>query len=347
MTGAFASGTRPRQEAWLWNRPPTLLDVLDDVLDDTDGQGSGTRGGPLATGFAPLDTVLQGGLRPGTLTVLAGKPGRGKTITALQWARHIAASGTPVVFACFEHDRTELLRRLAALELGEASARAGNDDQLRLEVLLEQVGLMGGSTGSAELLRSDPLLVDVEARMRGYGADLLIVDSCGPDTLEALEELVARPDGPVALFVDYLQRVPLSTSVPTGSEQVRIVAERLKQIALRHGAAVVAVTAADADGLASRRLHLHHATGAASLAYEADVAIVLNDKLSVVSRLHLAYDTTKVYEFQDRMVFSVEKNRSGLADVHLEFRKDFASYRFHPRGDWVTERLCSDHEPES
>ena len=57
-------------------------------------------------------------------------------------------------------------------------------------------------------------------------------------------------------------------------------------------------------------------------------------------------DTTKVYEFQDRMVFTVEKNRSGLADVHLEFRKDFASYRFHPRGDWVTERLCSDQEPE-
>jgi replicative DNA helicase len=71
------------------------------VLADTTGPGSGARGGPLATGFTPLDTVLQGGLRPGTLTVLAGKPGRGKTITALQWARHIAASGTPVVFACF------------------------------------------------------------------------------------------------------------------------------------------------------------------------------------------------------------------------------------------------------
>src|SRR6476620_4474198 len=116
-------------------------------------------------------------------------------------------------------------------------------------------------------------------------------------------------------------------------------AERLKHIALRHGAAVVAVTAAGADGLASRRLHLHHAAGAASLAYEADVAIVMNDKLSVVSRLHLAYDTTKVYEFKDRVIFSVEKNRNGLADVHLEFRKDFSSYRFQPRGDWVTERL--------
>lgn len=324
------------------SRPATVVDVLDDLLDEVDASGRGTQGGPLPTGFVPLDTVLRGGLRPGNLTVLAGKPGRGKTITVLQWARHIAATGTPVIFACFGHDRTELLRRLTALELGEVAARAGIDDQLRLELLLEQVGRMGGATGPADLWRSDPLLVDVEAGLRRYGPRLLLLDKCGPDTLEGLEALVARQGAPVALFVDHLQRVPVGQPVRNGTEQVRLVAERLKQLALRHRASVVAVTATDAEGLASRRLHLHHASGAASLAYEADVAIVLNDKLSVVSRLHLAYDTTKVYEFQDRMVFSVEKNRNGLADVHLEFRKDFGSYRFHPRGDWVTERLCSD-----
>ena len=39
------------------------------------------------------------------------------------------------------------------------------------------------------------------------------------------------------------------------------------------------------------------------------------------------------------MVFSVEKNRNGPSDVELEFRKDFANFRFDPAGRWVAERL--------
>ena len=38
----------------------------------------------LSTGIPPLDTVLGGGLPVGSLTVLAGLPGTGKTILAQQ-----------------------------------------------------------------------------------------------------------------------------------------------------------------------------------------------------------------------------------------------------------------------
>ena len=48
----------------------------------------GTEGGPnvkrLATGVPGLDVVLGGGLEPGSVTVLAGAPGTGKTILAQQ-----------------------------------------------------------------------------------------------------------------------------------------------------------------------------------------------------------------------------------------------------------------------
>ena len=45
------------------------------------------------TGMDPLDRMLGGGFRMGDLVLLGGRPGVGKTIIGLQWARSIARSG--------------------------------------------------------------------------------------------------------------------------------------------------------------------------------------------------------------------------------------------------------------
>ena len=87
--------------------------------------------------------------------------------------------------------------------------------------------------------------------------------------------------------------------------------EGLKQLALDQKLVVVAIAAADQAGLDARRLHLRHFRGSTALAYEADAVVVLNDKLAVVSRAHLAYSPTRAEEFHRQVVFSVEKNRNG------------------------------------
>lgn len=318
----------------------TVRSVLDRLACDA-GAGHPDRS-PLPTGFDPLDSVLGGGLRPGTLTLLAGKPGQGKTIAALQWARHLALHRTAVVFACYEHDGPSLLARLLGLELAEVWAEAGLDDRLHLEGLRERLSALSDGAGGADLaaaVASDPLLGQALARVRRFGHRLLLVGAGPAGGLDGLEELVAQGGRRVALFVDHLHKVPVDGRPAAHAPPVDAVAERLKQLALRHSAAVVAIVASSQSGLSSRRLHLHHIRGAESLAYDADVGIVMNEKLSVVSRAHLAFDTTRVYEFHEQVVFSIEKHREGLADLHLEFRKDFANYRFHPRGSWVAERL--------
>ena len=43
-----------------------------------------------ATGFSPLDDLLNGGLRPGELMIVGGAAGVGKTIFGLQLARNVA-----------------------------------------------------------------------------------------------------------------------------------------------------------------------------------------------------------------------------------------------------------------
>ncbi len=61
------------------------------------------------TGFPLLDEALDGGLRAGTLNLLAGAQGEGKTTLVLQMARCSARSGRPVVFVSFELEAETLL----------------------------------------------------------------------------------------------------------------------------------------------------------------------------------------------------------------------------------------------
>ncbi|MGH8875476.1 MAG: hypothetical protein ACRDVM_09545 [Acidimicrobiia bacterium] len=78
------------------------------------------------------------------------------------------------------------------------------------------------------------------------------------------------------------------------------------------------------------------------MAYEADVVVVLNDKWDVVSKNHLAYDRAAAEAHKHVVVFTVEKNREGVAGVDLEFGKDFEHYRFDPAGRYVSEQLVDE-----
>ena len=144
------------------------------------------------------------------------------------------------------------------------------------------------------------------------------------------------------LFVDYLQKVASSRESRDETDKTLHIAEGLKDLALNTGIGVVATVAVDRAGLAARRLGLHHLRGSSALSYEADVIITMNEKWECVSKLHFAYDPGKVAGFRSQVIVTVDKNRGGPALVDLEFTKDFASYRFEPRGGYVTERLIDD-----
>ena len=143
------------------------------------------------------------------------------------------------------------------------------------------------------------------------------------------------------LVVDYLQKVPVDQPGEE-SERVTRVAGALKELALERDVAVIAAVAADRDGLLARRLRLHHLRGSTALAHEADVVVTMNEKWSSVSKAHLAYDATRARTYRQWAVCSIEKNRDGPAGVDIEFRKDFANFRFEPQGRFVAEQLVDD-----
>jgi replicative DNA helicase len=83
------------------------LEALYDRQDDIVG---------TATGYRDLDSLLLG-MQPSTLTVVAARPGQGKTSLALGMAQHVALHGRkPVLFFSMEMGHLELTKRLLAAE---------------------------------------------------------------------------------------------------------------------------------------------------------------------------------------------------------------------------------------
>ena len=81
--------------------------------------GRNAAGRVWKTGFGGLDPLIGGGMRAGSLILLAGPQGLGKSTFALQVARNNAASGRPVLYFSYEHDAEDMTQKLIAMEAGE------------------------------------------------------------------------------------------------------------------------------------------------------------------------------------------------------------------------------------
>lgn len=325
--------------------PKDRLSSLTDLLGETDD--ALRRGGPAGarvwpTGFPLLDQALTGGLRSGELALLGGSHGEGKTTIGLQMVRNaVAAGGSGVVFS-YEHEAYTLLERLVSLEAAE---RVGHAAARVHQVRKAFEAGSGGATLAALLARLHGGQ-EAYAALTAYGDRLHIHESSGLtttlDEVAGVVRAVAERTGDVPIvLLDYLQKVPM----PQVAEEVRItaVAEGLKDMALEMSCPMMAVSAADKEALvAGHRMRTHDLRGSSSLAYEADVVMLLGDKASIVSREHLIYDLGNVERFKQQVVLSLEKNRHGRSGMALEFNKDFEHGRFDPKGDAVSERLIDE-----
>jgi replicative DNA helicase len=83
------------------------------AIDELQARIEGGNAG-LGTGFRDLDKATLGGLRPGCLYVIAGRPGLGKTALGLGIPLAVAARGIPVGFFSLEMSAAELAERCLA-----------------------------------------------------------------------------------------------------------------------------------------------------------------------------------------------------------------------------------------
>jgi replicative DNA helicase len=329
-------------------RAPSRLKSLTDVLADTDqklkhGHAAGARVWP--TGFDALDVALSGGFRSGELVLLGGPQGLGKTAMAMQMLRNTVAGSRPALFFSFEHDAHSVLERLIAIE---AAAIAGSDGVglARIRAAFEARHRPAHSV--QDRLADTTAGAEAVAALQSYGGRLHIHASSGSHTTLAeirqniLEVAELTGQAPLVL-VDYLQKVPVPGSSMSEDERVTVIVERLKDLALDLSVPVIAIVAAEKGSLApGKRMRVHDLRGSSALAYEADVALILNDKYDVVAKHHLVYHLGNAERFRQWVVMTIEKNRNGVDHLELEFQKRFEQGRFEPEGRVVEEQLVEE-----
>jgi replicative DNA helicase len=332
-------------------RPRSAMEVLSGLSEKV-SRGSVTEYQPIPLGMSPLDRTLGGGIRAGELMLLGGAQGTGKTTMSLQIARNIAQSGQAnVLYVCFEHDEEYLLNRMVAME----SALAGtmppdtNTSVKIQDVRREVLGTWMAQGGDASAdLRANPRLRPALERIGRYGQGLFLMrgshSSTTMDNLQALVEDYRRqaPTRPLVVFVDYLQKVPVIPDPPSESEKVTNIVGALKDLALGLGVGVVAIVAADKEGLKAARLRNHHLRGSSALNYEADVILILNEKYNIVAKVNIEFNPYQAQRFRDWTILTVEKNRAGKDAVDLEFEKHFEFSCFDPNGRQVQEKLIEE-----
>jgi replicative DNA helicase len=341
--------------------PRTLSQVMNEA-NDMVVRGDLTEYVPLSTGFDPLDGMIGGGLRKTELILLGGAQGIGKTIATLQIARNIAMRpGQFAFYLSYEHTETHLMNRLLCLESinpPEVDLNQG----IRLKDLYDVIiaeraksTLRGGDGGGSlqTILRENSKTAMALARMNRY-ADRLILVKASPavTTLRAIREMTGRlcdaTGGNVSVFVDYLQKVAIHPERATDeAEKVTIVVEGLKDMALALGVPVLAIVAADREGLKANRLHLFHLRGSSALDYECDIAVIMNNKYHILSKDHVAFNPYQARQYRDWVVFTIEKNRAGRAMQDMEFQLHAPFFAFDPRGQRVQQQLIDDKIIES
>ncbi len=210
--GARAGGSGGRDGAPLLPRP--LADV---------GTAPVAR---LSTGIGELDRVLGGGLVPGSLVLLGGAPGIGKSTLTNTLLGHLAAAGHRTLYVSAEESAEQV--RLRAERLAGGPRGVGGDEH--------PSGARPAGTNPALAV---PIVTETELET----------------VLDVLE--AQRPEACVIDSVQTLRSAELA-SAPGSVGQVREVAARIMRVAKQHRIATILVGHVTKDGALAGPRVLEH-----------------------------------------------------------------------------------------
>ncbi|RMD59753.1 AAA family ATPase [Candidatus Parcubacteria bacterium] len=142
----------------------------------------------ISTGLRKLDDAL-GGMPRQELTILAGRPGMGKTSLAWQIVKH-AARTYRTVFISLEMSRASLMTREASSRSGILwrDVRAGRVDDTQRTRFLNAMRLAERDLGMLRIFDGNYTSAQIWQAASSTGADLVVIDHLGRISADKQEE---------------------------------------------------------------------------------------------------------------------------------------------------------------
>jgi replicative DNA helicase len=199
----------------------TLLPAVIDQIDEWHTNPDKLRG--LATGFADFDK-LTGGLRPGDLIIVAGRPSMGKTSLAVNMAEYAAINpnirASVAIFSMempSEQVITRMLSSVGSVPLGSLrSGRISDEDWVRI-------------TGATSQLSEAKIFVDETPALT-------------PTELRARSRRIKREHGLALIVVDYLQLMQVPGTQENRATEIAEISRGLKALAKELQVPVIALS---------------------------------------------------------------------------------------------------------
>ena len=176
-------------------------------------------------GFPRLDEMLSGGLKPGSLNILAARPSMGKSALAINMAANVAASNKPVAIFSLEMSKQEIAKRFMSASMNKPltkilySHKMTNEDKREID--------------NAVVKLSDyPVYIDDNS-------------DTNPATMKSkLTELKSKPETtPALVVVDYLQLMNMpGYGKRSRNEEVTAISRSLKLLAKEFGVPIIALS---------------------------------------------------------------------------------------------------------
>ncbi len=255
-----------------------IAQIMVEVFEDIDKKYNAKNEEKLFMGFYDLDKITAG-LHPKELTLIAARPGVGKSTFALQIMINLAKKENKCLFVSREMSRNQIgariLSNLAAVD-GQKLRFCKTLNDVDWEKMHDAIGEI-----SEYPIEINDSLMSVQ-EIRAYCQEL--------ENNDKLDVLI----------IDYLQLCKSLKKSENRRQEIEDISRQLKEISTEFSIPVIALSQLSRESVAAKEPELHHLRESGSLEQDADNVIFL----------HIPADTNEAQEHFDIKVI-VAKQRNG------------------------------------
>lgn len=285
-----------------------------------------------STGFENIDSMLNGGLAPETLTVLGGTTGMGKTTLALQIAYNVSQKyKQDVLFIALEMSEYQMYLKLLSMiskNIAEHCINAGS-----VGLTLEQIEGIE-NWGSLDPDTSE-LLIHAAAEMQ-RNKNLYIkssIELTTPEDIKKLvEEHISKAGKAPILFIDYLHKIKLAKPVATEKQNIDEAVGMLTSLSYKYKIPVFSMSSINRNAYAAPDLAA--VKGSGEIEYSAATVLLMTNPEAEkkngptdINRKQSSRSTRSAAKVRT-VQLTVVKNRYGPADVStlLKFNEEYGYF---------------------